>query len=84
MIQNDTRNSATSLCDVIVAAYQETLRDDSLGPDSDFYEAGGDSMTAFRIVARVRDAFGVDVPVATVFVSPTPGDLAAAVADLRN
>ncbi len=80
--KNDTPISTTSLCDVIVAAYQETLRDDSLGPDSDFYEAGGDSMTAFRIVARMRDAFGIDVPVATVFACPTPGDLAVAVAAL--
>jgi acyl carrier protein len=81
---NDIQISTTSLRDVIVAAYRETLRDDSLGHDSDFYEAGGDSMTAFQIIARVRDAFGIDVSVATVFACPTPGDLAAAVAALGN
>jgi acyl carrier protein len=79
-----TAHSTTSLCDLIVAAYRETLRDDSLGSDSDFDEAGGDSMTAFQIIARLRDAFDVDVPVATVFACPTPGDLAVAVAGLRS
>jgi acyl carrier protein len=81
---NDVQISTASLRDVIVAAYRETLRDESLGPDSDFYEAGGDSISAFRIIARVRDAFGLDVPVATVFTCPTPGDLADAVAAARG
>jgi len=71
-----------SIHDVIVAAYRETLNDDGLGPDSDFYEAGGDSMTAVQIIARLRTAFGLEVPVATVFACPTPDDLARAVAAL--
>lgn len=77
-----TLTSADSLRDLIVAAYQETLRDDGLGPDSDFYEAGGDSLAAVQIIARLRAAFGLDVPVATVFARPTPDDLAVAIADL--
>lgn len=77
---NDT--STTDLSELIVGLYQETLGHNDLGPDSDFYEAGGDSMTAFQIVARLGAALGADVPVALVFTCPTPADLAAAVADL--
>lgn len=73
-----TMTSAAIIRDVIVAAYQETLHDDGLGPDSDFYEAGGDSLTAVQIIARLRSAFGIVVPVATVFACPTPDALAAA------
>ena len=64
---------------------EETLeKATSEGADSDFYEAGGDSLTAFQIVARLRDALGLEVPVALVFAFPSPSDLAAAVASLAD
>jgi acyl carrier protein len=81
---NGTLISTTSLRDLIVAAYRDALRDDGLGPDSDFYEAGGDSMTAVQITGRLRAAFGIEVSVATVFASPTPDDLAVAVGALAQ
>ncbi|MDN3356429.1 acyl carrier protein [Actinomadura sp. DC4] len=76
---NDIQESTT---DLIVDIYRATLGHDDVGPDSDFYEMGGDSMTAFQIVARLRAVFDIDVPVALVFTCPTPADLAAAVTDL--
>jgi acyl carrier protein len=79
-----TNDTQVSPAELIVAIYRETLGHDDLGPDSDFYEAGGDSLTAFQIVARLRTAFDVDVPVALVFTCPTPGDLATAVAALAD
>jgi acyl carrier protein len=79
-----TNDTQVSPAELIVAIYRETLGHDDLGPDSDFYEAGGDSLTAFQIVARLRTAFDVDVPVALVFTCPTPDDLAAAVAALAD
>lgn len=65
--------------DLLVGIYRETLGDANLDADSDFYEAGGDSLTAFQITARLQDALGVDVPVALVFAYPSPADLAEVV-----
>jgi acyl carrier protein len=79
---NETPIPTTDLTGLIVALYEESLGHDGLGPDSDFYEEGGDSLSAFQIVARLGAALGADVPVALVFTCPTPADLAAAVADL--
>jgi acyl carrier protein len=81
---SDTGTYTTDLPELIAGIYRETLGHDDLGPDSDFYEAGGDSMTAFQIVARLRAVFDIDVPVALVFTCPTPTDLAAAVAALGD
>ncbi|WP_405150343.1 acyl carrier protein [Sphaerisporangium sp. NBC_01403] len=81
---NDDRTYTADLTELVVAVYRETLRHDGLGPDSDFYEEGGDSMTAFQIIARLRAALDVEIPVALVFACPTPIDLAAAVADLAD
>lgn len=75
-------SATTDVLDLIVSTYRETLRRDELGPYSDFYEAGGDSMVAFQIVTRLTTALDVEVPIALVFACPTPADLATAVGDL--
>ncbi|MBO4210624.1 acyl carrier protein [Micromonospora echinofusca] len=65
--------------EVIAGLYRETLNDDSLDTTSDFFEAGGDSLAAFQITARLHALLGVEVPVALVFAYPTPEDLASVV-----
>ncbi|MFC4590844.1 acyl carrier protein [Sphaerisporangium corydalis] len=84
MTHTGDMTSIEDLTELIVGVYQETLRHDGLGPDSDFYEEGGDSMTAFQIIARLRAALDTDIPVALVFACPTPIDLATAVAGLAG
>jgi acyl carrier protein len=64
---------------LLVAVFREALGAPGLDRDSDFYEAGGDSLTAFQITSRLQEALGVEVPVALVFAYPTPADLAAVV-----
>ncbi len=75
-----TQNTVgTSVVDLLVTVYQDTLGGSGLDQDSDFYEAGGDSLTAFQITGRLQQALGVEIPVSLVFVYPTPADLAAVI-----
>jgi len=71
--------TTTDIPELIASIYRETFGDDSLDTSSDFYEAGGDSLTAFQITARLEAELAVEVPVALVFAYPSPTDLAAAV-----
>jgi acyl carrier protein len=70
------------LPELIAAGYREALDDATLDTGSDFFEAGGDSLAAFQIAARIQDALEVDVPVALVFAYPTPAELATVVGSL--
>ncbi|MFG1678321.1 phosphopantetheine-binding protein [Micromonospora sp. NPDC049282] len=81
-----TPNSVrTDLTTLITGLYRQALADPAIGPDCDFFEAGGDSLAAFQITAGLQEELGVDVPVALVFSYPAPADLAAAVeADLAE
>ncbi|MEV7193317.1 amino acid adenylation domain-containing protein [Streptomyces sp. NPDC093510] len=47
------------------------------GPDTDFFAAGGHSLSALRLVGRIEGEWGVRVPVATLFAAPTPAALIA-------
>ncbi|KMO93871.1 acyl carrier protein [Streptomyces sp. SID7760] len=85
MTANETANptaqltsqlTATALTELVVSVYRETLGVADLDEQSDFYEWGGDSLTAFRITARLEEALGAEVPVALVFAYPSPADLA--------
>ncbi|GAA2787184.1 phosphopantetheine-binding protein [Crossiella cryophila] len=71
-----TNDLKVDVPELIAAIYRETLGDDHLDTASDFFEAGGDSLAAFQITARLRDALGAEVPVALVFAYPSPIDLA--------
>ncbi|GHE69482.1 acyl carrier protein [Streptomyces vinaceus] len=68
--------TATALTELVVSIYRDTLGVADLDEQSDFYEWGGDSLTAFRITARLEEALGAEVPVALVFAYPSPADLA--------
>ena len=55
---------------------EELLDIKGVGIYDSFFELGGFSMLATRLITRIRDAFGVLLAVRDVFESPTVDELA--------
>ena len=51
-----------------------------VGVHDNLFAVGGHSLTATRLVARVGDTYGVDLPVHQIFAGPTIAELAVAIA----
>ncbi|WP_290059537.1 non-ribosomal peptide synthase/polyketide synthase [Amycolatopsis solani] len=66
---------------LVADVWAEVLGVERVGVDDDFFDLGGDSLRGIRVVARLRDALGTDVPARLVFTAPTPARLAAELPD---
>jgi acyl carrier protein len=74
------RSSAEeTLCDIFTDVLGRAFAD----VDADFFDMGGDSIHAVRIIDRVDEAFGVRLPATRLFDAPTVAELAAAVLQAR-
>jgi thioesterase domain-containing protein/acyl carrier protein len=61
----------------ILAIFREVLGRSEFGPTDHFFSAGGDSLDAARVLARVEMKYGVLIPLGAFTVEPTAGGLAA-------
>ncbi len=63
----------------LVEIWQEILQTDNIGIQANFFDLGGHSLLATQVMSRVRNAFGVEIPLRSLFESPTIADLAVLV-----
>ncbi|MUG96547.1 amino acid adenylation domain-containing protein [Scytonema sp. UIC 10036] len=62
--------------ELLAILWQSLLKTPSVGRQDNFFELGGHSLLATQLVARIRDSFGVELPVRKVFEQSVLSELA--------
>ena len=70
---------ATPTEEAVAAIWREVLSVDEVGAEDDFFDLGGHSLKATRILSRIAARLGVELPVGVIFDHPTVREMAALV-----
>jgi thioesterase domain-containing protein len=68
----------------IAVRFAEVLNREQVGVNDDFFALGGNSLLSLRLASRLREDFGLDVPLAVLFTSPTVRQLASRYRELPS
>jgi thioesterase domain-containing protein/acyl carrier protein len=73
------RAPSTATEQAVVNVFTDVLGVERVGVDDNFFDLGGTSLVATRVVPALESATGVRVPLQALFLDPTPAGLAARV-----
>jgi acyl carrier protein len=72
-----TANGSAPTVERLRLLWADTLGIDDIAADDDFFELGGNSLSAVELMSRVRDTFGVELNIGLLFDAPTLDRLTA-------
>lgn len=64
--------------------WAEVLRRESVGAKDNFFELGGHSLLATQVISRIRKHFKLELPLRSMFESPTVAALATVVIEFQQ
>ncbi len=74
----------TPVEEAVAGIWAEVLRVDLIGAHDDFFALGGHSLLATQVISRIRQVFGVEMPLRAIFEGPTIGALAERIEDEKR
>ncbi len=79
--QGDFVAPSTAVEEMLVDIWQEVLAVERIGIHDSFFDLGGHSLMATRVLSQVQENFGVDLPIRSLLEAPTVYGLAEAIAE---
>ena len=67
-----SREPRTAAEEIVCGLFAEVLGLERVGAEDSFFELGGDSLLAMRLIARVRAVLDAEIPIRDLFTGPSP------------
>ncbi len=74
----------TPTAQILTSIWEDVLRVEKVGSESNFFELGGHSLLATQVSARIRDAFQIELPIHHIFETTDLADLANVIDEIRK
>ncbi|HEV7519437.1 MAG TPA: amino acid adenylation domain-containing protein, partial [Thermoanaerobaculia bacterium] len=74
----------TPVEELVAAIWGEVLEVERVGAEDNFFTLGGHSLLATRVISRVRQAFGIDLPLRSLFEATTVATFARRIESARG
>jgi acyl carrier protein len=74
----------TATEDLLAGIWAQALGLERVGVEESFFELGGHSLLATRVTSRIKEVFGVTLPLRALFDTPTVAGLASQIEVLRS
>lgn len=74
----------TTTEETIANIFADILGVQQIGIEDNFFELGGHSLLATQLIAQLREAFTLDIPLRTLFASPTVAQLEQEIAQIQT
>ncbi|ARU62803.1 hypothetical protein CBW65_18865 [Tumebacillus avium] len=68
--------------ETVIEVWQEILGVEKIGIHDNFFEIGGHSLKATQVIARLRDAFEIELPMQKIFDAQTAAELAQVIEEI--
>jgi amino acid adenylation domain-containing protein len=76
--------AGTPVQEIVAVIWAEVLKLERVGPHDNFFKLGGHSLLATQVTSRVRSIFNVELPLRSLFESPTVAAFAGRVESARH
>jgi len=74
----------TAVEEVVAGIFSEVLHREQVSVTADFFELGGHSLLATQVISRINSAFGIEMPIRSLFERPSVRGLGQEIAELRR
>jgi thioesterase domain-containing protein/acyl carrier protein len=68
----------------VARIWQDVLQAPSVAPQQDFFQMGGDSLKAIRLVSELESSLGIELPITLINEAPSFGELCAVLSRRRT
>lgn len=75
--RDNEAGTLTPIEEILAGIWCEVLRLPGVSREGNFFNLGGHSLLASQVIHRIRDTFKIELPVRSIFESPTVAQLAA-------